>query len=169
NVEIFDDDNEIVNFDVQGEIRIKGDNVFLEYWNKPQYTKDSFYNGWFKTGDIAIRNDRGVYKILGRSSVDIIKSGGYKISAIEIEEILREFPGIKECAVVGIEDKTWGEKIGAVVVLKSDNIFNINQLREWAKDKIANYKLPTLLRVENSLPRNVMGKVDKIKVKELFK
>jgi len=84
-----------------GEIQIKGPNVFKEYWRKPKATKEAYMDGWFRSGDVAIFN-KGMFKILGRDSVDIIKSGGYKISALEIEDVLRRHPAIKECAVVGI-------------------------------------------------------------------
>ncbi len=98
----------------QGEIQIKGENVFKEYWNKPQETANSFTeDGWFQIWEILQFIEEGAYKILGRNSVDIIKSGGYKVSALEIEEVLRSHPQIKDCAVVGIPDLEWGEVIGA--------------------------------------------------------
>ena len=86
--------------DEPGEIHVRGPAVFREYWRRPDATAESFVDGWFRTGDIAVVNN-GVYKILGRSSVDIIKTGGYKVSALEIEEVLREHHVIRECAVVG--------------------------------------------------------------------
>jgi len=150
----------------QGEIQIKGDTVFKEYWNKPQETIDSFTeDGWFKTGDSAVLvND--YYKILGRNSVDIIKSGGYKISALEIESKLLDHPEIDECAVVGIADEAWGEIVAAAVV----STFNLqlSTLQDWASDKMAPYKIPRRLIVLNELPRNVLGKVTKNEIKKLF-
>jgi malonyl-CoA/methylmalonyl-CoA synthetase len=150
----------------QGEIQIKGASVFKEYWNKPQETKDSFTeDGWFKTGDSAILVN-GYYKILGRNSVDIIKSGGYKISALEIESKLLDHPEIDECTVVGIADEEWGEIVAAGVV----STFNVQllTLQDWAKDKMAPYKIPRRLIVLNELPRNVLGKVTKNEIKKLF-
>ena len=150
----------------QGEIHIKGDTVFKEYWNKPQETINSFTeDGWFKTGDSAVLvND--YYKILGRNSVDIIKSGGYKISALEIESKLLDHPEIDECAVVGIADEAWGEIVAAAVV----STFNLqlSTLQDWASDKMAPYKIPRRLIVLNELPRNVLGKVTKNEIKKLF-
>jgi len=103
-----------------GEIVVKGKNVFQQYWQKPEATQDTFTNdGWFKTGDIAVV-ENGYYRIMGRNSVDIIKSGGYKISALEIEEELRKYPSIDDCAVVGIPNDEWGELIVAAVVLNGD-------------------------------------------------
>ena len=83
-------------------------------------TKEAFVDGWFKSGDIAVW-EHGSYRILGRNSVDIIKSGGYKISALEIEEVLRKHPAIKDCGVVGLPDEEWGEIIAAGVVLNDNN------------------------------------------------
>ena len=92
-----------------GEIQVQGPNVFREYWNRPDATRESFIDGWFRTGDIAVLED-GYYRIMGRSSVDIIKSGGYKLSALEIEAALLDHPAIRACAVVGIPDETMGGK-----------------------------------------------------------
>src|SRR5690606_4110337 len=86
-----------------GEIQVRGQNVFREYWHRPEATAKAFVDGWFKTGDIAVR-ENNIYRILGRDSVDIIKSGGFKVSALEIEEELRNHDAIAQCAVVGVED-----------------------------------------------------------------
>lgn len=150
-----------------GEIQIKGPNVFLEYWRKPEATQMAFRDGWFCTGDVAVI-ERGYWRILGRSSVDIIKTGGYKVSALEVEEVLRTHPAITECAVVGIEDPEWGERICAAVILKAGEALMLNELREWAKQRLASYKVPTRLLCLDKLPRNVMGKVTKPDVKALF-
>ncbi len=148
-----------------GEIEVRGPSVFSEYWGKPDATKDSFHNGWFRTGDIAVI-ENGSYRILGRSNVDIIKSGGYKISALEIEEVLRTHPLIQECAVVGVADEEWGERVGAYVV--SDEELELDELRTWAKERLATYKIPTRLLLGDSLPRNAMGKVQKKSIVALF-
>lgn len=150
----------------QGEIQIKGNNVFVEYYNRPEATAETFVDGWFKTGDIAVFEE-GSYRILGRNSVDIIKSGGYKISALEIEEILRKHPAIKDCGVVGIPDEEWGDLIGASLVL-SDKNESIDAIKAWVKDKIAAYKLPRKYIVQDDLPRNVMGKVTKKELQKIF-
>jgi malonyl-CoA/methylmalonyl-CoA synthetase len=150
-----------------GEIQVKGPNVFREYWHKPQATDASFTpDGWFKTGDIATLT-RGYYRILGRNSVDIIKSGGYKISALEIEEVLRGHPQIKDCGVVGIPNEEWGEIVGASLVLQSKSI-DLNRLKAWLRERLPAYMLPRKYIIQDDLPRNVMGKVTKHELKGLF-
>ncbi len=169
-VRLIDEDENIIRGEGTGEIVVSGRNVFLEYWRRPEATKEAFVEGgWFRTGDIAERDTRGVYRILGRSSVDIIKSGGYKISALEVEEVLREHPDIEECAVVGVEDEEWGERVCAALVLCPQKRISTDSLREWCKERIAPYKAPTRVLTVNELPRNQMGKVTKPKVVELFK
>jgi malonyl-CoA/methylmalonyl-CoA synthetase len=144
-----------------GELHVRGDGVFKEYWRKPDATRDAFSaDGWFKTGDVALR-EHGVYRILGRASVDILKSGGYKVSALEIEETLREHPAIRECAVVGVPDETWGQRIAAAVVLHDGAVLTLDALRVFCKERLAPYKVPTLLWALPELPRNPMGKVVK--------
>ena len=150
-----------------GEIQVKGPNVFSEYWGKPEETQKAFTpDGWFMTGDIAVYED-GSYRILGRNSVDIIKSGGYKISALEIEEVLRTHPGVKDCGVVGIPDLEWGEVIGAGLVSEGRNL-DLNALGDWLKTRMPSYKVPRQYLVLDELPRNVLGKVTKNALKELF-
>ena len=153
-----------------GEILVKGANVFKEYWQRPEATQASFTNdGWFKTGDIAVI-ENGYYRIMGRQSVDIIKSGGYKISALEIEEVLRTNEMILDCAVVGINDDEWGELIVAAIVLKPDfiNEFNDKKVSDWIVNYIASYKKPRRYLILNDLPRNAMGKVVKNDIKKMF-
>ncbi|MEW2923091.1 acyl-CoA synthetase [Muricauda sp. ANG21] len=150
-----------------GEILVKGPNVFKEYWNKPQATREAFTSdGWFKSGDIAVL-DGDSFKILGRNSVDIIKSGGYKISALEIEEVLRKHPKIKDCGVVGIPNLEWGEIIVAALIAETVS-FDIEELKSWLHKKLPGYKTPRKYMVMADLPRNVMGKVTKNNIKELF-
>lgn len=166
-VRIADEQNQTLEAGNQGEIQVKGPNVFREYWGKPEATADTFTKGgWFKTGDIAVF-ENGYYRILGRNSVDIIKSGGYKISALEIEEVLRKHPQIKECGVVGIPDEEWGEIIGASLILSSDKI-DLDALKGWLKDKLPGYKTPRKYIFQKDLPRNVMGKVTKKELQKLF-
>jgi malonyl-CoA/methylmalonyl-CoA synthetase len=147
-----------------GEVQVRSKNVFSAYWGKPEATADSFTaDGWFKTGDVARRDSEGYYYLLGRSSTDILKTGGYKVSALEVEEVLLQHPNIAECAVVGLPDEAWGDKVVAVVVWK-DEALTAGELREWAKQFLAPYKVPMDIKTASALPRNAMGKVVKKEV-----
>jgi malonyl-CoA/methylmalonyl-CoA synthetase len=166
-VALFDDAGRLVAQEgTPGEIRIRGDSVFLEYWQDPAATAKSFSEGWFCTGDIAVR-EGGYYRIMGRASVDIIKSGGYKLSALEIEGVLLTHDSIAECAVIGIEDDTWGEAVAAFVVLKPGTSLQYEELKQWCEGRMSPYKIPKQLRMLAALPRNAMGKVTKPALKAL--
>jgi malonyl-CoA/methylmalonyl-CoA synthetase len=153
--------------DEPGEIQVRGPGVFAAYWNRPEATAETFEDGWFRTGDMAVL-ERGYYRIMGRLSVDIIKSGGYKLSALEIEAALLEHPLISECAVIGLPDDTWGEAVSAACVLTADATLDLPTLREWCKGRLSVYKIPQRLLVVQELPRNAMGKVTKPAVRTLF-
>ncbi|XP_010776561.1 acyl-CoA synthetase family member 3, mitochondrial [Notothenia coriiceps] len=145
----------------EGELLVRGPSVFTEYWNKPQETQESFTeDGWFKTGDTAVYRD-GVYWIMGRTSVDIIKSGGYKISALEVERHLLAHPGILDVAVIGAPDATWGQRVTAVVQLRKGQSMTLEKLKTWARKHMVPYTIPTGLLLVDELPRNQMGKVNK--------
>lgn len=148
-----------------GEIQIRGDLVFKGYWRLPEVTKKEFTeDGWFKSGDIGIRTkETGFYRIQGRSSVDIIKSGGEKVSAIEVERALLSLPFIKDASVVGVEDPRWGEVVGCVIVLSDkDKQLELKELRDALRSELANYKIPQKMKIyDTEIPRNAMMKVDK--------
>ncbi|OQR69983.1 acyl-CoA synthetase family member 3 [Tropilaelaps mercedesae] len=160
--------------DSGGDLLLRGPFVFNRYWNKNDETAKTFTEcGWFITGDTAQCfpvegcEQKAVYKILGRTSVDIIKSGGYKISALDIEKHLLSHPSIEECAVVGAPDEEWGERVAAIVVLKSNvKELGLDSLRAWCKKRMAVYSSPTILKIVPNLDRNYLGKVNK---KELVK
>ncbi|MBD2559317.1 MULTISPECIES: acyl-CoA synthetase [Nostoc] len=166
-VRLVDESGELVPAGTPGEIQVKGPGVFLEYWQNPQATAKAFQDGWFRTGDTAVV-ENGNYRILGRMSVDIIKTGGYKVSALEIEEVLRSHPDIQECAVVGVADLEWGERVCAALVLQGSQPLTLQAFRSWAKERLAVYKVPTQILIVEELPRNAMGKVTKPTVVELF-
>ena len=150
-----------------GEIWVRGDSVFLEYWDNAQATDKEFTDGWFRTGDIAEKVD-GYFRILGRSSVDIIKSGGYKLSALEIESAMLDHELVAECAVVGLADDTWGEAVHAAVVCDKQSALSSEELRAWCKSRMSGYKVPKAIHFMDALPRNAMGKVTKQAVKALL-
>ncbi len=119
-------------------------------------------DGWFKTGDIA-RKDGDFYTIVGRASVDIIKSGGYKISATDIERECLNLPYVREAMIVGVRDEEFGQRVGAVVTVKPEaSDLELQQLRADLRKALAGYKLPTILRVvQGELPKGATGKVQK--------
>lgn len=167
-VQLVDDRYNQVQEGDQGEILVKGPGVFKEYWGKEEETTNSFIKGWFKTGDIAIYNSDS-YRIVGRASIDIIKTGGYKVSALEIEEVLRTHHSIRDCGVVGVDDEEWGEVVCVAIIKKDTNEpLDGKEIREFAAASLPAYKLPRKFIFLDDLPRNAMGKVTKNKLKELF-
>ena len=150
-----------------GEIEVRGPSVFTEYWGKPDATRDAFRDGWFRTGDTAVV-ENGVYRILGRTNSEILKTGGHKVSTLEIEEVLREHPAVAECAVVGVPDPEWGERVAVAIVLNDGIALDLPSLRTWARESLAAYKLPSRLLLLDALPRSAMGKVVKPAVVALF-
>lgn len=166
-IELRDEAGKPVGVGEQGEIHVKGPNVFREYWENPEATKAAFTeDGWFRTGDMAVLED-GYYRILGRSSVDIIKSGGYKISALEIEEVLRRLEGVHEIAVVGLPDDEYGEQVAAAIVAE-EHARDPERISAFAAEFLAPYKIPRTYKFVDELPLNALGKVVKPQVKQLF-
>lgn len=154
---------------VTGEIYVRGPNVFSEYYKRPDATKSSFDDdGWFKTGDYA-KYENGVFSILGRTSVDIIKTGGFKVSALEVETQLLEHSAIVDVCVVGVPDDVWGQIVGAVVVLDDNGDSSFDAIQQWCKGCLATYQIPKRWQKVVQLKRNEMGKVNKAEVlKEHF-
>jgi len=150
-----------------GGIEVRGPGVFAEYWANPDATRQAFRDGWFLTGDTAVV-ENGKYRILGRTNIDILKTGGHKVSALEIEEALRQHPAIAECSIVGLPDTEWGERVAAAVVLNENHTLDLPSLRTWARDLLAAHKLPSRLLILDALPRNAMGKVMKPALAPLF-
>jgi malonyl-CoA/methylmalonyl-CoA synthetase len=151
-----------------GELEVRGPSVFKEYWQRPEDTRQAFRDGWFRTGDMAVV-EGGVYRLLGRTSIDIIKTGGYKVSALEIEETLRAHPAVADCAVVGLDDAEWGERVAAAIEWAPGDATTADELRAWVAGRLAPYKVPRAIRPVAALPRNAMGKVVKLEVAALFK
>lgn len=184
-----------------GEIQLRGPTVFPEYWRNPEATQAEFVadadgrGRWFKTGDVAVRRPvpagagqaaasmpsqswtgGDMFFILGRKSADIIKSGGEKVSALEVERELLSLPEIAEAAVVAVPSGKWGQKVGAVVILNKENFpdgegakWSALDMRRALKGRLAAYKIPQVLRVVDHIPRNAMGKINKKQlVKAIF-
>lgn len=145
-----------------GEIQVRGSNLFTEYLNRPDATEAAFDDGWFRTGDMAIRDPDGYVRIVGRKATDLIKSGGYKIGAGEIENVLLEHPGVREAAVTGEPDEDLGERIVAwIVPAQADAPPSAEELTAHVGAQLASHKRPRTVRYLQALPRNDMGKIMK--------
>ena len=166
-VRLVSEDGKPVGNGSPGELEVRGPSVFKEYWQRPAETEAAFRAGYFRTGDMAVLED-GMYRLLGRTSVDIIKTGGFKVSAVEIENALREHAAIAACAVVGVPSEEWGETIAAAVELCTGASLALPELQEWARARLAPYKIPRDLLIVTALPQNVMGKTIKSEVRRLF-
>jgi malonyl-CoA/methylmalonyl-CoA synthetase len=153
----------------EGELWVRGPSVFHTYFERPKETAAAFVQDehggapWFRTGDTVTRDATKNFRILGRTSVDILKSGGYKLSALEIEEVLRDHPAIAEVAVIGLPDPTWGDRVVACIVARPGLGEQCEQqaVRAFAKERLAPYKVPKEVVLLERLPRNAVGKVIK--------
>jgi len=149
-----------------GELEIRGPNVFKGYWGQPEKTAESFSaDGWFKTGDLGLREKDGYITLCGRSK-DLIISGGLNIYPPEVERVLVEHPAVNTCAVIGCPDVEWGEKITAVVVLNQGETVSGADLIAFCRERLAPYKSPKSIVFHDSLPRNAMGKVQKAELRK---
>ena len=167
-VRVTDDDGAVLSAGEAGELHVRGPLLFREYWRRPEETAEAFtVDSWFRTGDEVVETPRG-FRILGRRSVDILKSGGEKLSALEVEETLRTHPEIAECAVVGVPDEQWGDRVCAAVVAGPGYAPEPSALRAWAGERLSPWKVPREIRVVAELPRNALGKVVKPKLRGLF-
>lgn len=146
-----------------GELWVAGPSVFPGYFRRDSEGAFTLVDGqrYFRTGDTVERAADGTVRILGRTSVDILKSGGYKLSAIELEELLRGHPAIAEVAVVGIPDEVWGQRVIACAIPRPGHPFEEEAIRAWVKERAAAYKVPRHVLPFEALPRNAMGKVVK--------
>ncbi|GMF51878.1 unnamed protein product [Phytophthora fragariaefolia] len=159
----------------EGELRVKGPSVFREYWNKPEATAKEFdADGWFKTGDIVqYSNELKSFRIRGRASADILKTAGYKVSALDVERVLLTHPQVLECAVFGLPDETWGQIVAAVI--RSDVTGNTvgpelfsPHLVEFSKEHLASYRVPRKYFFVEEIPKNAMGKVNKKALAQIY-
>jgi fatty-acyl-CoA synthase len=150
----------------EGELVVKGPNVFAGYWRNPEATAAAFADGWLLTGDIAARDDEGYYRIVGRTK-DMVVSGGENVYPAEIENVLHEHAAVKEAAVVGVPDERWGEACLAFVVLAGEA--TEEELLAHCRARLAKYKLPRAVRFVESLPRNALDKVVKSELLELVR
>jgi fatty acid CoA ligase FadD36 len=157
---LVDENGEPVPHDAEtvGRLHVRGPMLFSGYLNRPEATAEAFdSDGWYRTGDVAVVDDGGMHRIVGRESVDLIKSGGYRIGAGEIETVLLGHPGVEEAAVVGLPDEDLGQRIVAYVVSSSD--VKPDELIQFVAQQLSAHKRPREVRFVDSLPRNALGKV----------
>jgi fatty acid CoA ligase FadD36 len=158
---LVDDDGAPIPHDGEtvGRLHVRGPTLFDGYLNRPDATAEAFDDdGWYRTGDVAVVDGAGMHRIVGRESVDLIKSGGYRIGAGEIETVLLGHPGVREAAVVGLPDQDLGQRIVAYVVGSERNA---DELINYVAQQLSVHKRPREVRFVDSLPRNAMGKVVK--------
>jgi malonyl-CoA/methylmalonyl-CoA synthetase len=152
-----------------GGIEVRGPNVFAGYWRMPEKTKEEFTtDGWFKTGDVGVIDESGRVTIVGRSK-DLIISGGYNVYPAEIEGVINDMSGVAESAVIGVPHPDFGEAVVAVVIPKPGATLNADSIVSTLKARIANFKVPKRVFVQNELPRNAMGKVQKNLLRDAHK
>lgn len=170
NLKVIRDNGEEVNNDDKevGEIIVKGDIVTKGYWKMPKETNNAFKKGWFYTGDLATIDKEGYVNIVDRKN-DLIITGGEKVYSIEVEYALYEHPDILEVAVIGIPNDIWGESIHAVIVLKQDKNLSEKEIIDFAKQKLASFKVPKSIEFVESLPKTGSGKITKQALKKNYK
>ena len=164
-VRITDKNYSDVPIGTEGEILIKGPNVFSGYWNKPSYNKHCFKDEWFITGDVGKIDEKGYVYIIGRSK-DVIISGGINIYPREIEDVIESMQEVKECAVVGVPDKEFGESVKAYVVFNQGEKLTEDDVINYCKEKLASFKKPKFVEFLEQLPKNTMGKILKEELKK---
>jgi long-chain acyl-CoA synthetase len=143
----------------QGELLIKGPQVMIGYWNRPEENKKVLENGWLHTGDIA-RIDKDGYVYIVDRKKDLIIAGGYNIYPREVEDVIYENPKVSQCAVIGVPDEHRGENVKAIIVKKDDTL-NEEEIVNFCKDRLAVYKIPKIVEFRESLPLTLVGKIDK--------
>jgi len=150
-----------------GEIWLKGPAVTPGYWQKPEETAKAFVSGWFRTGDLGRMDDEGYYYLMDRLK-HIIISGGENISPKEVESVINRFEGVAESSVIGLPDDQWGERVAAAVVTRPEFKGKPEDIRQFCKQHLHNWKCPKEVLLVDTLPRNTMGKVLKEELKKLF-
>ncbi len=157
-MKVVDDDGNDVDQGEVGEIAIKGHNIMKGYWNRPDATEEVMKDGWFLTGDMGKVDDDGYFFIVDRKKELIIR-GGYNVYPREVEEVLYEHPSILEAAVVAVPDDSMGEEVGACIALKKGEELSEDEVKEYVKEQVANYKYPRKIWFVEELPKGPTGKI----------
>jgi acyl-CoA synthetase (AMP-forming)/AMP-acid ligase II len=160
------DDAELPRREV-GEIVVRGGNVMLGYWDRPEETAEALRGGWMHTGDAGWMDDEGFVYLTDRMK-DMIISGGENVYSVEVETVLAQHPAVATCAVIGVPDDTWGERVHAVVVPAAGTTVTLEELRTFCADRLAGYKTPRSMDVVDALPFSAVGKVLKRTLREPY-
>jgi long-chain acyl-CoA synthetase len=167
-VRIVDADDRPVPAGTVGEIAVRGDNVMMGYWNRPEETAKAVIDGWMHTGDGGYMDEDGFVYIVDRIK-DMIVTGGENVYSTEVENVVAQHPGVLQCAVIGIPDKQWGEAVHAVVVVKTGTTLDAADLIAFCKDRIGSYKCPRSVDVRTDpLPMSGAGKILKRELRRPF-
>jgi fatty-acyl-CoA synthase/long-chain acyl-CoA synthetase len=164
---IVDENDKPVRVGAVGEIICKSPLATHGYYKNPEATNASFRDGWFYTGDLGYFDEEGYLFVAGRKK-DMVKSGGISIYPLEIESVIYSHPDILEAAVIGVPDPQWGEALKAVIVLKQSAKITGEELQRFCKDRLSSYKVPKSVDFVSSLPHTEVGKVNKVKVREMI-
>jgi acyl-CoA synthetase (AMP-forming)/AMP-acid ligase II len=167
-VRVTDDSNDDVGPGAVGEIVVHSKSIMVGYWKKPDYTGEAIVDGWLHTGDMGYYDEQGFIYIVDRKK-DMIISGGENVYPREVEEILYRHPSVKECAVIGLPDEKWVERVHAVIVLKEGLEADADEIIEFCKKQIARYKAPRSVEFVEALPKNPQGKILKKDLRARYK
>jgi acyl-CoA synthetase (AMP-forming)/AMP-acid ligase II len=163
-VAIMDDEGHQLAVGERGEIVIRGPLVMAGYYKNPQATAETSQHGWHHTGDIGYLDADGYLFIVDRAK-DMIITGGFNVYSAEVEQVLLAHPAVQDCAVIGLPDEKWGERVTAVVQLRPGQAVTGDEIRAFVKDRLGSVKAPKQVEVWPDLPRSKVGKVLKVEVK----
>ena len=166
-VTILEDDGTELPPGREGELALKGANVTKGYLNNPEATRDAFTNGWFRTGDLARKDEDGYVYLLGRIK-ELINRGGEKISPLEVDDVLAAHPKIAEAVTVAVPHDIYGEEVEAVVALKPGEAAEANEIISFCKEQLADFKVPKSIRFVPTIPRSATGKIQRRRLLELL-
>jgi acyl-CoA synthetase (AMP-forming)/AMP-acid ligase II len=162
---VVDEEGQDIKPGAVGEFIIKGESIMKEYYKKPEETAKTIKDGWLYTGDLATIDEDGNITLVDRKK-DMIISGGENVYSIEVEEVLYEHPSVLEAAIIGLPDEVWGEAVCAVIVPKQDSDVDEQELKSFCRQKLAGYKVPRKIFIEEALPRNASGKILKYQLRQ---
>jgi malonyl-CoA/methylmalonyl-CoA synthetase len=165
-LKVLRDDGQTAEAGEVGSVRIRGPNLFRQYWNKPEATRDALKDGWFETGDLGQRDAAGFLALVGRKH-DLIITSGYNVYPQVVERVIGECPGVAECAALGLPDAQRGERV-AVAVVRSDARLDEAALAAWCRERLVHYQQPRSVLFVESLPKNSLGKVLRRELREMF-